>query len=232
MADARARVLVIEDDLATQSFVARTLKRANYRILIANDGAQGLQKAREMRPDLILLELRLPKMDGMAVLRGLRAEQDTVPVIITSALTSVDSRVAGLKAGGDDYLTKPYEVAELFARIEAVLRRRTYGSDARSVLRSHGIALDPVARLACVGASPLNLTPKEFDVLHYLMHRTGESVSLFALKTEVWHNVPEQVSDTYRKTVNTLSHKLMIASCARIECVRDKGYILRAASAL
>lgn len=180
-------VLLIEDDEAIAESVAFALDRAGYRVLTAGDGAQGLRLFRQHRPDLLILDLMLPQLDGRRVLEDVRAEDALVPVIVCSARTSEYDRVQGLEMGADDYVPKPFSVRELVARVNAHMRRveqhRTGGD---RVIEADGLVIDPDQVQAFAGGRPVGLTPREFEVLYVLARAGGKPLPRERVYREAW----------------------------------------------
>ena len=177
-------VLVIEDDPAIRSALIRSLGERGHAVSSAADAMGGLRDAIEQRPDLVLLDLGLPDLDGAELLRMLRAVSK-VPVIVATARDDDASIVRALDAGADDYVTKPFSAVTLDARIRAVLRR-ALAPDAEAVLTVGGLAVDPRARTVTLDGAPVELSPREFELLAYLAARPGQVVTKRELLTEVW----------------------------------------------
>ena len=180
-----AEVLIIEDDDKIRPLLVRSLRERGYAVSSAPTGMVGLNLALESRPDLVILDLGLPDVDGTQVLSMLRAVSD-VPVIIASARDDDPSLVQALDAGADDYVVKPYTTAQLEARIRAVLRRVEPGRTPRTALVVGGIEIDVAARRTTLDGAELDLTPREFDLLVYLAERAGDVVTKKDLLVEVW----------------------------------------------
>lgn len=182
-----AKVLVIEDN-ADLAFGLRTnLEIEGYTVVIAEDGERGLRLARETSPNLIVLDLMLPKVDGYRVLRELRKDASPVPVLILTARDEEADKVLGLRLGADDYVTKPFGVLELLARVEALLRRTQSLRDAQSDIVTFGaVRVDRRSRSVTRGGVPVSLTPKEYDLLLALCARDGGVVARADLLEEVW----------------------------------------------
>ena len=180
------QVLIIEDDDRIRPLLMRSLDQLGYAVDSAVTGMQGLQRAVETRPDVVILDLGLPDVDGTQVLSMLRAVSE-VPVIVASARDDDPSLVGCLDAGADDYVVKPYTTAQLEARIRAVLRRTAGGRATRERLVVGGIEIDVPARRATLDGAPLDLSPREFDLLRHLAERPGEVVTKKELLSEVWH---------------------------------------------
>ncbi len=180
------QVLIIEDDDRIRPLLMRSLDQRGYAVDSAVTGMQGLQRAIETRPDLVILDLGLPDVDGTQVLTMLRAVSE-VPVIVASARDDDPSLVGCLDAGADDYVVKPYTTAQLEARIRAVLRRTAGGRTPRQSLVVGGLELDVAARRITLDGEPVELSPREFDLLRHLAERAGEVVTKKELLSEVWH---------------------------------------------
>src|SRR2546423_7514955 len=179
------KVLIVEDDPTIRTAVVRALGAQGYAVASAHTAMTGLHLAVAERPDLVILDLGLPDLDGREVLRMIRAVS-RVPVIVATARGSEAEIVGSLNAGADDYVVKPYGAAQLDARIRAVLRRAGMDRPGDGVLEVGGLRVEPRARQASLDGAPLDLTPREFDLLHYLAARAGEVVSKRELLVEVW----------------------------------------------
>lgn len=180
-----AQVLLIEDDAKIRTALIRTLSARGHAVASSATGSDGLRTAVADRPDVVILDLGLPDLDGVEVLRMLRAVS-AVPVVVATARDDEDEIVRVLDAGADDYVVKPFGGAQLDARIRAVLRRAEAGADDTAPIEVGGLRLDVRAREATLDGTGLDLTPREFDLLHYLAARTGTVVSKRELLTEVW----------------------------------------------
>ena len=178
-------LLLIEDDATIRAALIRALGEQGHAVSSASTGGKGLQIAVQERPDLVVLDLGLPDLDGREVLSMLRAVTD-VPVIVATARDGDPEIVAALEAGADDYLVKPFSAVQLQARIGAVLRRAGASPDDDPSVVVGGLRIDPRSREAVLDGEPLELTPREFDLLHYLAARAGQVVSKRELSTEVW----------------------------------------------
>lgn len=219
------RVLVVEDDAKIASFVVRGLKQAGYAADHAADGETGLALAESTDYDAAIVDVMLPKLDGISLVRRLRAARRTVPVLILSARTSVDDRVKGLQAGGDDYLTKPFAFSELLARVQALIRRATSSPEATR-LAAGDVTLDLVSREVTVAGKSVDLQPREFSLLEFLLRHAGRTVSKTMILEHVWDysfdpqtNVIDVVMSRLRAKVDP-DHR-------RIETVRGVGYAFR-----
>ena len=180
------RILVVEDDANVSAFVAKGLREAGHVVDLADNGKDGLFLATTESYDALVLDRMLPQLDGLAVLRTLRGSGDATPVLLLSALGEVDDRVQGLRAGGDDYLTKPFAFVELLARIEALARRPRAGAAPEALLRVADLELDLLARTARRGGHAIELQPREFRLLEYLMRHAGQVVTRTMLLEAVW----------------------------------------------
>jgi two-component system, OmpR family, response regulator len=180
------RVLVIEDDRETASFLQKSLKESGHSADVAHDGGTGLVMARDSTYDALIVDRMLPVKDGLAVIQSLRAEGNRTPVLILSALGAVDDRVKGLRAGSDDYLTKPYAYTELLARLEALVRRS--GPDEQQITRYTvgDLVLDRLSHKVTRAGEVIVLQPREFRLLEYLMRNAGQVVTRTMLLENVW----------------------------------------------
>ncbi|MEV8593185.1 response regulator transcription factor [Streptomyces sp. NPDC052012] len=184
-ARAGARVLVVDDDPTVAEIVSGYLDRAGYVVDRAGDGPGALARAAEHRPDLVVLDLMLPGMDGLEVCRRMRG-QGPVPVIMLTARGDEDDRILGLEVGADDYVTKPFSPRELVLRVESVLRRTRPAPSPAGVLRAAGLSVDPAARRAHKNGAELALTVREFDLLAFFLRSPGRAFAREDLMREVW----------------------------------------------
>lgn len=180
------KILVIEDDREASAYMARGLTESGYTVDCAHDGKDGLFQATSGSYDLIVLDRMLPGMDGLKILEVLRATGHATPVLILSALGSVDDRVKGLRSGGDDYLAKPFAFSELLARVEALLRRGSAASAPETRLQVGDLTLDLLARTVKRGDTVIDLLPREFRLLEYLMRHADQVVTRTMLLESVW----------------------------------------------
>jgi two-component system alkaline phosphatase synthesis response regulator PhoP len=226
------RILVVDDEPSVTELLAYNLRKAHYDVLIASDGRQALNLAREASPDLILLDLMLPEVDGLDVCRELR-KSTSVPIIMVTALGEETDRVVGLEVGADDYITKPFGMRELLARVKAVLRRvhlEEGGATPVTILQGPGgLSLDLERRLASVGAQPLELTRLEFDLLRCLLSNAGRVLSRERLLEQAWGYDFAGDTRSVDSAVKRLRAALRAASADAdaIEAVRGVGYRLR-----
>jgi two-component system, OmpR family, response regulator len=180
-----AKILLIEDDVEACDEIGEDLRGRGYAVEVAGTGPEGLVAARSGGFDLLIVDRMLPELDGLAVIETLRGEQSRVPVLVLSALSAVDDRIVGLKAGGDDYLTKPFALGELAARIEALLRRPV--ETRATVLRVGPLSLDLIERKAKRDGRTIELLPREFKLLEYIMRRPDQVVTRDMLLEDVWN---------------------------------------------
>ncbi len=225
------RILVVDDEPAVSDLLAYNLQKAHYEVMVAPDGQEALRLSREISPDLILLDLMIPEVDGLDVCRELRKSSD-VPIIMITARGEEIDRVVGLELGADDYVTKPFSVRELMARIKAVLRRTESddkGSAPSSVLHGPGnLQMDIDARTVFVGDSPLKLTRLEFDLLYHLLSNTGRVLTRERLLEQAWGYDFAGDTRAVDSAIKRLRAKLHAASgsAETIEAVRGVGYRL------
>ncbi|HEY5072493.1 MAG TPA: response regulator transcription factor [Caulobacteraceae bacterium] len=179
------RLLIVEDDLEACQAMIKVMAEAGHQCDCAPDGIAGLTAASAERFDVLIVDRMLPRMDGVSMVERLRKEGDQTPVLFLSALGEINDRVTGLKAGGDDYLVKPYAFAELIARVEALARRRETGS-VQTVLRVGDLEMDLIGREVRRGGREIDLQPREFQLLEYLMRNAGQSVTRTMLLEKVW----------------------------------------------
>jgi two-component system, OmpR family, alkaline phosphatase synthesis response regulator PhoP len=205
-----ARILVIEDNEDLAFGLRNNLEIEGYGVELAADGACGLNRARELLPDLIVLDLMLPELDGYRVLRQLREEGLKMPVVILTARTEEADKVRGFRLGADDYVTKPFGILELMARVEALLRRSGIGpSSMRAIPDRFGdVTVDLATRTVRKAGHPVSLTPMEFNLLLALLHRRGAVVSRLDLLKEVWGHSSSVLTRTVDTHVAELRRKL------------------------
>lgn len=221
------RVLLIEDDKKTATFIARGLERAGFAVDRAANGEDGLHLAMGEPYDAAIVDLMLPKLDGLSLIGELRRHKVATPVIILSAKRSVDDRIRGLQAGGDDYLIKPFAFAELLARLRALIRRGS-GVPEATCLNTAGLSLDLLKREVVRDGRKLELQPREFALLEYLMRHAGEVVSKTMILEHVWGYDFEPQTNVVDVLVCRLRKKLEDESGAgKIHTIRGLGYVLR-----
>jgi len=217
-------ILLIEDDPRVAAFVAKSLREAGHLVDHCPDGKSGLDQAIAERYDAIVLDRMLPRLDGLAVLEALRGTGDTTPVLILSALGDTEERVRGLRAGSDDYLAKPFSVAELLARVEALGRRQAPGEPLARI-RTGDLTIDLAARLVKHRGKRIDLTEREFRILEYLARNEGRVVTRSMLLEHVWDYSFDPQTNIIDQHVSRLRHKLDRAGAGPlIETVRGSGY--------
>jgi heavy metal response regulator len=221
------RILVVEDERKIAEFVKKGLKAEGYAVDTAADGEEGRFMAGTGDYDLILLDLRLPKMDGITLCRTLRAEKYAGPILMLTARDTVKDKVLGLDSGADDYLTKPFDFEELLARVRALLRKRGAGEPTR--LQADDLVMDLVAHTVERGSKPIALTPKEFSLLEYLLRNAGAVVSRAMIAEHVWDIHFDSFTNVIDVSVNHLRSKVDRDFPKKlIHTVRGRGYVLKA----
>jgi two-component system, OmpR family, response regulator MprA len=224
--DRAARVLVVEDDEEIAQVLQRSLRLEGYEVRLALDGETALDTAGAFIPDLVILDLGLPRLDGMEVARRLR-EGDDVPILMLTARDALEARVEGLDAGADDYLVKPFERQELLARMRALLRRRPPRGSASVVVGD--LSLNPDTHEVVRGGRTVELTQREFELLEYLMRNERIVVPRQRLLEEVWGYDPFATTNTIEVFVSNLRRKLEAGGEQRLlHTIRGAGYVLRA----
>jgi len=221
------RILVVEDDEKIASFVVKGLKQSGYAVDPSTDGERALALALTVAYDAAVVDLMLPKLDGLSLIQQLRARNVSVPVLILSARASVDDRVRGLQAGGDDYLTKPFAFSELLARVQALIRRATQTTEPTR-LTVGGFSLDLITREVRRGSEKIELQPREFALLEYLMRNPNRAVT----KTMILEHIFDFSFDPQTNVVDVLIHRLrskVDPDRAMIQTLRGVGYVLRPA---
>jgi two-component system OmpR family response regulator len=219
------RMLVVEDDSRIASFVVRGLKQAGYAVDHADDGDTGLALAESTDYDAAIVDIMLPRLDGLSLVRRLRAARRPVPVLFLSAKSSVDDRVRGLQSGGDDYLTKPFAFSELLARVQALIRRATQAPEATK-LTAGDVTLDLVSREVTRAGQAVALQPREFSLLAFLLRHAGRPVSKTMILEHVWDYSFDPQTNVVDVVVSRLRAKID-PEHARLETVRGVGYIFR-----
>jgi DNA-binding response OmpR family regulator len=219
------RVLVVEDDEAIAQVLQRSLRLEGYDVKIAGDGIVALEEAHSFLPDLVILDLGLPRLDGIEVARRLRATDD-VPILVLTARDAVEARVEGLDSGADDYLVKPFERQELLARLRALLRRRPPRGQA--TLAVGDLRLNPDTHEVTRSERRIDLTQREFELLEYLMRNERIVISRQRLLDEVWGYDPFSMTNTIEVFVSNLRRKLEAGGEPRLlHTIRGAGYVLR-----
>ncbi len=215
------RVLLVEDDRMIGQAVEQALKEATYAVDWVRDGQTALDSARTQDYGIVLLDLGLPRKDGLEVLRLMRTKNQGVPVVIITARDALEDRVRGLDAGADDYVVKPFEMAELLARMRAVIRRK--GGIAGPALTSGALSLDPVTREVTLNGEPSLLSAREFSLLHALMIRPGAILSRSELEDRIYGWNEEVESNVVEFLIHALRKKL---GSAAIKNVRGMGWMV------
>jgi len=218
------RILVVEDDQKVASFIQSGLAQEGYAVDVLSEGTSAGEQARTIDYDAVVLDLMLPGRSGFQVLRDIRARKPSLPVVILTAKDAVDDRVAGLDSGADDYMVKPFALAELSARLRAVLRR---GALKQNVLRIADLEVDTVTRIVRRAGQRLDLKPKEYALLEYLMRNSGRPLTKSLIIEHVWDIHFDSVSNVVEVHINSLRNKIDRGFPAPlIHTVRGVGYIL------
>jgi len=221
------RILVVEDDKKIASFVVKGLKESGYAVDHAVEGENGLIMAQTIAYDAAVVDHKLPKLDGLILIKKLRGRGIRIPVLILSAKASVDDRVKGLQAGGDDYLTKPFAFSELLARIQALIRRATQTAEPTGLVVGD-LSLDLLTRHVERGGELIELQPREFALLEYLMRNPNRTVT----KTMILEHIFDYSFDPQTNVVDVLVHRLrskVDKDRAMLHTIRGVGYVLRPA---
>ncbi|BAZ92801.1 DNA-binding response regulator [Thiohalobacter sp. COW1] len=219
------KALVIEDEAALREQLGASLREQGYAVDAAGDGEEGLYLAREYSPDIAIIDLGLPGVAGVEVIRRLRAEGAGLPILILTARGRWQDKVEGLEAGADDYLVKPFETEELLARLRALLRRS--GGWSQAQLRCGAVTLDPAAQQVAVDDRPVELTAYEYRLLHYLMLHAGKVMSKTELTEHIYEQDFDRDSNTIEVFIGRLRRKLdPDGTLQPIETVRGRGYRL------
>jgi two-component system OmpR family response regulator len=222
------RVLIVEDDPDVAAYLGKALRETGAVVDHAADGREGLLLAASEPYDVLVVDRMLPKLDGLTIVRTLRASGNATPVLILSALGEVDDRVEGLRAGGDDYLVKPFAFAELQARIEALLRR-AHPEAAVTTLRVGDLEMDLLTREASRGGRGIELQPREYRLLEYLMRHAGQVVTRTMLLENVWDYHFDPQTNVVDVHISRLRRKIETdADRPILHTVRGAGYLLRA----
>ncbi len=220
------RVLVVEDEKRLQSYVKRGLRNAGYAVDAADDGEEGQWLAESNDYDVIVLDLMIPRRDGLTVLRNLRSQGKKTHILILTARDSIDDRVRGLQQGADDYLVKPFDLLELLARVQA-LARRTYG-DKIPRLEIGDITIDTASRTVVHQGREVDLRPREYALLEYLAHRHGEVVSRTEIEEHIYDDQVDAMSNVVDSSICILRKKLgRSGEPSIIQTRRGMGYILQ-----
>ena len=220
------RLLVIEDEQKVANFIKQGLEEEGYAVDHAADGASGLQMALEGLHDVIVLDVMLPKLDGLSVLQQLRQETITTPVLLLTVRATIEDKVLGLDAGADDYLTKPFAFEEFVARVRALLRRRA--ETAPPILQVADLALDPARRVVSRGDQKIDLTPREFTLLDYFMRNPGRVLTRTMIANRVWDYTFDSTTNVIDVYVNYLRKKIDTGHDTKLlHTVRGVGYVMK-----
>jgi two-component system, OmpR family, response regulator MprA len=222
-----ATILAIEDRREVLDVLQRTLTDNGYTVLTASDGDAGLQLALDARPDLVILDIGLPKRNGLAVARELRQRAFTAPVLMLTARDTVNDKVQGLDAGADDYLAKPFDYDELLARVKALLRRAAIHQEA-TIMRLGDLTLNPLTREVTRGDRAIALTQKEYALLEYLLRHAGMPVTREQISEHVWKQDFDPTTNIVDVYINYLRKKVdQDETKALVHTVRGVGYMLK-----
>jgi len=219
------RILVVEDDKKIASFVVKGLKQSGYAVDHCANGSDGLIMAGNVAYDAAVVDIMLPELDGLSLVQRIRANGGRVPVIFLSAKATVDDRVRGLQAGGDDYLPKPFAFSELLARVQALIRRASQAAEP-SALKVGDLELDLLTRGVCRAGTEIELQPREFALLEYLMRHAGRTLT----KTMILEHVYDYSFDPQTNVVDVLMHRLrskIDPEHTRLQTIRGVGYVLK-----
>lgn len=225
MLETAMRILVVEDDNKIASFIVKGLKQAGFAVDRSADGEEALVLAETTAFDAAIVDLMLPKLDGLSLIQRIRGKKIRTPIIILSAKASVDDRVKGLEAGGDDYLTKPFAFSELSARVQALIRRSSQATEP-SRLTAGDLTLDLFTREVTRGGEKVELQAREFALLEYLMRHVGRPVT----KTMILEHIFDYSFDPQTNVVDVLMHRLRAKvdpEKTRLQTIRGVGYVLK-----
>lgn len=224
------RVLVVDDETSLSELLSMALRYEGWQVRTAADGIGAIRTAREFRPDAVVLDVMLPDFDGLEVLRRLRAEDPDVPVLFLTARDAVEDRIAGLTAGGDDYVTKPFSLEEVVARLRGLLRRaRVAQPGGESALVVGDLTLDEDSREVFRGGDPIQLTATEFELLRFLMRNPRRVVSKAQILDRVWHYDFGGQANVVELYISYLRKKIDAGREPMIHTMRGAGYVLKPA---
>ncbi len=223
------KLLLVEDDQETAQFVALGLRKAGYWVELATDGQAGLALARTRAHDLALIDRMLPKLDGLSIVKILRAENLEIPILFLTTMSGIHDRVDGLEAGADDYLTKPFAMAELVARVSALSRRtKRVGAEIQTHLRAGDIDLDALTQTVTRAGQRIELQPQEYRILEYLVRNAGKTVTRAMLLQNVWQLHFDPRTNIVESHMSRLRSKLDRGfDTPAIKTVRGEGYVVR-----
>ncbi|MDE3017488.1 MAG: response regulator transcription factor [Nitrospirota bacterium] len=220
------RILVVEDETKVASFIRKALEEESYAVDVCSDGPTGLDLGQSGAYDLIVLDIMLPGLTGLEVLKELRKARIKAPILLLTALSKVDQKVKGLDAGADDYLTKPFAIDELLARVRALLRRGA--GEAAGLLQVDDLVLNPSTRDVTRGGQRIELTAKEYALLEYLMRNAGRVLTRPMISEHVWNQDFDTFTNVIDVYMNYLRNKIDRGRPrALIQTVRGSGYVLR-----
>ena len=224
------RILIVDDEQTLLDQLKSAFESQRYMVETATDGEQALDKLYEAPFDLIILDIMLPGLDGLSVLKEIRREKITTPVLMLTARSEIDDKIKGLDQGADDYLAKPFSGAELLARVRALLRRTS--EHANPVLEISDIRFDTITREVTVGGKPVQLTPKEFAIAEFLLYNKNRAVSRFSLAEHVWGDDfdPFTMSNYIDVHIKNLRRKIGDTDGSIIRTLRGVGYIIKSDS--
>lgn len=219
------RILIIEDDASTARFLEKGLGEAGHTSTWVNTGVKGLTHALDGPYDVVILDRMLPELDGISILKTMRSNKVQTPVLLLSALGQTDHRVEGLRAGADDYLTKPFVFSELLARLEAILRRSASSPTDETTLTVQDLTLDLMSRIATRGTRKIELQPREFQILEYLMRTAGRIVTRTMLLESVWDYHFDPQTNVIDVHISRLRKKIdQTGESPLIQTIRGAGY--------
>ena len=222
------RILLIEDDRDVAAYLVKAFRESGHSVDHAADGVSGYDLAHDGGYEVAVIDRMLPKMDGLSLISALRAQKNETPVLILSALGQVDDRVKGLRAGGDDYLAKPYAFSELLARVEALARRRPKGAPEETVYRLGDLVLDRLSHKVTRAGEEITLQPREFRLLEYLMQNAGKVVTRTMLLEHVWDYHFDPQTNVIDVHVSRLRAKIdRDFEAPLLHTVRGAGYMIR-----
>jgi len=219
------RILIVEDEKDLADAIAKGLRRKGYATDVVYDGEEALFMADVNEYDLVILDLNLPRVDGIEVCRSIRSSGSTTGILMLTARSGIDDRIKGLDLGADDYLVKPFHFPELLARVRAILRRK--GETRDTILRSGDLVIDPNTLNAYFKDLEIKLTVKEFTILEYMMRNVGRIVSQEELFEHVWNEEANSLTQTIKVHINNIRRKLSAVGAGNvISTVRGRGYML------
>jgi two-component system OmpR family response regulator len=222
------RILVIEDDAEVAAYLVKGLKENGYNVDHATDGKEGLLMAASENYDVMVIDRMLPNVDGLTIIKTIRAAGKQTPILILSALAQVDDRVQGLRDGGDDYLTKPFAFSELLARLEALLRRAAQTTETETFFRIGDLEMDLLTRVVKRNGQVVDLQPREFRLLEYLIRHAGQVVTRTMLLENVWDYHFDPQTNVIDVHISRLRRKIdKEFSKPLLHTVRGAGYVLR-----